>query len=309
MDKKKPPQSQGFDLLLLLSATFLGLSVAVLVFSLLEQFLFEPDSDVGDIIAATATAMGALTIGGIAVMQIRKHRWAEIQAQAEIDTRTGERLSQAIEHLGASGRDNLHIRVGAILEFERLAEDSERDQVRIAEILLRFLFTNLPSDGKLKKQDAIYDVDMALQVLSNIARKHIEIKRNKKNRKTKPPYWVYRATAVVSQTELNNVNLTLMAWSGIKANRLNLQDLQIKNADLFRANFRKSNLESVQFSGSSLDDANLSYANIKAADFTNTTLINTKFKGAIIDEHTKFDPGVREKYFPDFKPNENTPDS
>jgi hypothetical protein len=28
----------------------------------------------------------------------------------------------------------------------------------------------------------------------------------------------------------------------------------------------------------------------------------TKFADAVIDDETKFSPGVREKYFPDFKP-------
>ena len=354
--------------------TGIGLSIAIVMFWALRQFFFEPDSNVGDIISATATAMGALTIGGIATIQYRKHRWAEKQAQSEIETRTGERLGQAIEHLGS---DTLHIKLGAVYEFNRLAQDSPRDKESIVQILTAFI----KSHKVVKDEDLPQDVEAAARILSQLIRMLIEETARtarKRNRfrfyKVKGamderihrkmfskirlflPLCVYNATDAISALGKKNIielgglqasylefplanlygaNLFQANLKGANFNRANLTAVNLSEANLENANLDGTELVGALLIATNLKDASLSWTNLTGAEIggtnfkgahligtnfqnsridgirpsKNTQPVNTNFVDALITKHTKFDPGVREKYFPDFKPNENTPDS
>jgi len=107
-----------------------GLGTAFVLFCTVQWWLFgkftfrnqapkDPPISSKDVISMTATALGGFTIGGVAVMQYRKHKWAEYQAKMDEVSKIGEILGKAIEHLGDP---NEHIRISAIYEFRNIAE-------------------------------------------------------------------------------------------------------------------------------------------------------------------------------------------
>jgi len=296
---KRPPSWKNFDVWVLMSM-LVGLGVAVATFFVLRRFLFGDSDGTGDIISGTATALGGLTIGGIAVMQYRKHKWAEYQAKLDEDTRTGERLSKAIEHLG--NKDALHIRIGAIYEFKRLAQDSPRDKESVVEILTAFIKSR---SQKLEEGQALpQDIEAAARVLSQLARELIEEmpKKASKEWRGRPPECVFVATKEISALNIKGV----FQWNELKAARLNLRGINLKGARLFGANLEDAGISGANFVGVSLSRANLAGADLVKTNLAGAFLCDvfvdnkTNFRKTIIDEHTKFDPGVREKYFPDF---------
>ena len=316
--KRRPPQWYQFGWWVVAGA-LVGLGIAfglfcVVHFLLYGNFAFikhmqalagATDVKPADIFSMTATALGGFTIGGVAVMQYRKHKWAEYQAKMDEDSRTGERLGKAIEHL--SEEQKLHTRLGAIYELERLAEDSYRDQLRIADILTCFISTKFPEDETLedKELEKWLDVDRAMRIASNIARIAVEnAKCSRKDRKhwRTLPSWVYLITQMTSKVKYEG-NSTALCWDLLKASKLNLDGMQLKNAQFYGADFRKSILTGVLFNDSYLELADFSGADLFCTDFRGANLENAKFKKAKnmryakIDGNTRFSPGVRMKYF------------
>jgi len=240
---KRPPKWYHFNRWVFLSAG-IGLGIAVGAFFLLRNFLFPADSDPGDILTATATALGGLTIGGVAVMQFRKHKWAEYQAahstKLEEDTKTGERLSKAIEHLGDKNED---IRVAAVYELKRLAVDSTRDREAIGQILLKFIHRKTRDKIFDYKENPLeQDVKAAIEMLSN---------------------WVQ--------------------YGGLNAENMDLCGIWLVGAQLSRANFTRAILEDAHLEGAYFFDACFLSAYLKNAHFKKATLLRTRLSQSVLE--------------------------
>ena len=311
MSKKKPPNWKNFDFWVLVSAV-IGLGIAIAVFLSLRKFLFEADSGTGDIITATATALGGLTIGGVAVMQYRKHKWAEYQAKLDEDSRTGERLSQAIEHLG--DKENLHIRLGAIYEFKNLVEDSARNKENIMQIITAYI-KSYPAE---KEQMTPQDIEAAARVLSQLAREIIELTAEKArkqfSRKQIVRYiaWRLRRREMRKKTlkklssktkkELRQSKKALLHLDKYMSKKTSSECLRVVLPELvFIATkeiskldienpFPWSKLKANQVcfrsknsgSGIVLRNADLSFAQLNEVDFENADLENIEFMGAYL---------------------------
>jgi len=242
------------------------------------DFAGEAKTSLSDVLSMTATAIGGLAIGGVAVMQYRKHKWGEYQAKLEEDTRTGERLSKAIEHLGDK---ELHIRLGAIHELKRLAEDSERDRMSIGQILLRFIHS--------KTKGMVYDENSPLDQDAETAIRMLL-------------YWpaefdegLYAVHMHLEGIWLKEANLGEANFAYAHLDGANLEETQLSRARLCNAHLVGASLK-----GASLYRANLLETHLEGTDFRNTRSNDTileNFSTAIIDDNTRFDPGVRLKYF------------
>jgi len=290
-----------------------------------------------DIVGMTATALGGLTIGGVAVMQYRKHKWEEVQtekqdkhmdsqieliksqledskhqAKMEEDTRTGERLSKAIEHLGrgkAGAEDDLHIRLGAIFEFSNLAEDSPRNKENIVQILTAFI------KSCIKKQSGPQDIQMAARVLSLLTRELIEetAERASKDNKLRPPECVFEATEQLSDFAEQDFHSRgeeksqneYICWQGLNADWLILDTITLTGSNLSNAhlkgtsfegaklagvNLNAAYLEGVRFILASLKEVDFGFAHLEGAVFTDVLAITdrTNFGYAFIDNKTYF---------------------
>jgi len=282
MGKKRPPNWRNYDAWVLMSM-LVGLGIAVTCFFLLRRFLFPGGSDVSDIISATATALGGLTIGGVAVMQYRKHKWAEYQAKLDEDSRTGERLSKAIEHLGSG---ELYVRIGAMHEFVRLAADSERDREAIGQILLRFIHSK--TQGKIydDKNPLEQDVETATHMLRywtgfgglRAQGLHLE------------GIWLkdaYLKKARFYRTYLNAAHLEHANMKNADFEDAILDGAHLEHADMWYANLKEASLHGAHLENAILYDAHLDHANLSSADLTKATLVgasldDTDFRCAIL---------------------------
>ena len=303
---KKPPNWKNFDGWVALCA-LVGLVIAAGAYLFVRFVIFKGAAITGkvtqgDIISATATVLGGFTIGGVAVMQYRKHKWGEYQAdyqarfaeqQAKLDedTRTGERLSKAIEHLG---HKNENIRISAIYELERLAEDSHRDWERIAKILTRFISSIV--EGLEDKEKMPRDARTAADVLQALARKMIEEKAEKASEKNVlcPPPCVFEATEILStfSVQISEVDFDghgwrpaeyhneYLDWSMIKANWLDMTGISLKGANLRFANMQGAHLIEAILQGVNLWDAILESALINRACLKDAILHNANLKDA-----------------------------
>jgi len=258
-----------------------------------------------DIFSMTTTVIGGFTIGGVAVMQYRKYKWAEYQAKLDEDSKTGQRLSTAIVHLGEEQK--LHIRLGAIYEFKNLAEDSPRNKENIVQILTAFLKSYQPEEGQSLPQD----VEAAARVLSKLAREMIEDKAKKLNLFLKsdfilawleqegffkilmeilyPPQCVFDATEMISNLSMEDK----FPWVGLKADKLILEDMMLRDADLRQSNFKGTSLKRSHLEGTDLYEAYLEGTNLQGISINS----ETNFVGAYIDEKTRFDESVQLKTF------------
>jgi len=124
--------------------------------------------------------------------------------------------------------------------------------------------------------------------------------------------------ATILEADFENVNLfnadlqyTTITDTNLKKVRLAyayLGNANIIDSNLQDANLEEADLEHVDLSGSNLKGANLKEANLEGADLSGVNLRGANLtdviitEDTVIDTKTKFDPGVREKLFPDFKP-------
>jgi len=327
--KRKPPQWQRFDRWVFFGA-LVGLGIAIGVFCTVHFVLYGnfafiknmrgmalvSDIKPSDILTMTATALGGFTIGGAAVMQYRKHKWAEYQAKMDEDSRTGERLSKAIEHL--SEEQKLHTRLGAIYEFKNLAEDSPRNKENIVQILTAFLISYevveeqpLPQDIEAlitsirsyvpkKKQALRRDIEVAAaRVLSPLVKDLIEetAKKANKNNRLQLPKDLFNAIEMLNKVSIADI----FQWQGLKASWMIFDSVCLEGAHLEGANLKGALLRG------SLMGAHLHKANLKGVDFRGTcfdgnTDFGSSFTKAIIDDKTYFNLGVRMKYFGEEEP-------
>jgi len=328
---RKLPKWQWFDLWVL-GGAIVGLGVAFGVFCLVQFVLFRNgavllniyrvrgDTKPSDIITMTATALGGLTIGAVAVMQYRKHKWEEYQTKLDGDTKTGERLGRAIEHLSS---DQLHTRLGAIYEFKNLAEDSPRNKENIVQILTAFIKSW--RDRNMTKT-LPQDIEAAARMLSQLTRGLIEetakeakannfLRPKRKKFVTEPSQCVFDATEELSYLVARKA--FQLTWFSLRAEGLALFRIRLNGASLRCATFKDSmligaNMEGAELEFSNLNNGNFDGANLKGAALSFAHLEGTSFfraqfdektdfgegEGkAIIDDKTLFDPGVREKYF------------
>lgn len=323
--KRKPPQWHRFDRWVVLGA-LAGLGIASMAFVLIHHFLFggidlsqfkdSQNINPSDIISATATALGGLTIGGVAIMQYRKHKWAEYQGKLDEDSRTGERLSQAIEHLGSK---ELHVRLGAIYEFKNLAEDSPRNKENIVQILTAFVKAYQDSMSKEKYFPLPQDVEAAAETLSQLTRELIEetsetarrknrwrpfklahfrgvtwiktlktkmkvqnLLRPLKKQQIKPPLCIFKATEVLSKFALNRWSRNVfLKWPNLKASWVDLSESVLKGVFLRSARLEGVDLGLARLEGADLREAYLGGAQLNAARLEGANLGSARLEGAI----------------------------
>jgi len=314
----RPPKWQRFDIWVFFGA-LVGLGIAVGAYLFVRFVIFGNPTTTGaitqgDIISATATVLGGFTIGGVAVMQFRKHKWAEYQAKMDEDTRTGERLSKAIEHLG---NDELHIRLGAIYELKRLADDSKRDREAIGQILLRFIHSKTkgkvykyehPIVGALEGLNDFFDFEHPYVGSYDLFIENHPLEQDVETAIHMLSYWA-KNFGGLSATNLNLEGIRLQCAELMFAQ---LNGIRLENAHLEFANLGYAHLAGVGFYRAHLEDATFYGAHLEGADFEDAHLEGADFRKARfndytsfciyahIDAHTRFDPGVREKYFPNF---------
>lgn len=162
------------------------------------------------------------------------------------DKQITERFAKAIEQLGS---DKIETRLGAIYTLERIAKDSSKDHWTIMEILTAFVRENAPVNKKEEKTgNAEILINEGLDV-----QKLEEIKERSKIRTD-----IQAALTVIGRRNYQYEQ---------ENQRLDLSSIDIRNANLIKAN-----LERVDFIGSNLEGALLHEARLQNAYFNGSSL-------------------------------------
>jgi uncharacterized protein YjbI with pentapeptide repeats len=257
-------------------AVVVALGIGAGLFWLMYELFYTPEqTNLYDVTRTVIAALAALTVGGAAVIQYRKHKIAEIDLADTHDAKMSERLSMAIEHLAA---DKLHIRIGALYELRRLAEDSPRDRASIQEIVTQFL------NGKRDE-------------IEELSRAHADnVPRYKNGRIVflKLPSLPSDITVALNMLFFLHKNYRddykedcEIMWDCLDARYLNLRALPFVNASLWEA----------RFDGASLYEAHFDDANILEAHFDDANLVGAHFDGALLDEAHFDGANLKEAHF------------
>jgi hypothetical protein len=275
-----------------------GIVAALAIFYLIYRLLFAPIGavsktwELSDVITATATAIGGLTIGGAALIQLRKHKFLEYQTTQQLDAQLGEQLRKAIEHLGS---DKEHIRLGAIYELKRLAEDSSRDRDSIVRILASFIESRKdeyappePEEGTAPenkpKPEIKPDVRAAATIASAIIKDEIERTAavSTKKHKKRPADYVFVAAKAISWLPLEYKN-NFFPWEKLFAMNLDLFGIRLWGADLTGADLWGTNLRDAVLTG-----ATLTHANLTGAALSYAYLAGAKLSADLLGAHLSY---------------------
>jgi uncharacterized protein YjbI with pentapeptide repeats len=254
-------------------AVVVALGIGAGLFWLMYE-LFSEQANLYDVTRTVIAALAALTVGGAAVIQYRKHKIAEIDLADTHDAKMSERLSMAIEHLAA---DKLHIRIGALYELRRLAEDSPRDRASIQEIVTQFLngkrgeieeLSRASADKVPRDKHRQIEYDKLPSLPSDIA--DITVALN-------TLFFLYE------NYRDDNKEDCKIAWDYLDARYLNLSKLPFVNASLREARFESAYFSKSHFDGADLKGAHFDGAELWHTYFDGADLYNTHFNGAKFD--------------------------
>ena len=252
-----------------------------------------------DAVSAAISTLGALSVGGVAVIQLRKHKIYENQAeldhevklkqldameqdrivkQKQLDAMYGERLATAIEHLKD---DSLPIRMGALFELKWLGLDSPIEQDKIVRILSSFIMEHIQSARIIETG---YFIPSPLEDYAY-----------------RPNQDVFIAREIISQFFEENSHHASLDY--LNADGLDLHSIQLKGADLQHANLQGTWLRESNLIAAMLQDANLEGANLYGAFLNKASLscanlreVDLRFaflEGADIGKAHIGDEGVR----------------
>ncbi|MCL2023158.1 MAG: pentapeptide repeat-containing protein [Oscillospiraceae bacterium] len=246
-----------------------------------------------------------------------------------------DRLRQAIEHLGSN---SVVIQKASIYEFERLAVDSKKDRESIKQILFKYFDMATANSQKDEVVNPPLFRSVALEAAAALSRLYdklgdridLEGYTNNGDFRGLQLRGAFLIDANFSGANLEGADFRKAILFGANFSGANLQGADFCGALPIGANFSVANLQGADFRKAELFGANLSFANFSVASLIGGTklpyadffmrnlqgadLREAGLKGAnlqeanleeamidettIIDESTKFSPGVREKYFP-----------
>ena len=175
------------------------------------------------------------------------------------------RFTRAIAHLGHA---EMAIRVGGISDLEQLAQDSEKDHVRIMDVLTAYVRERAPRPAAARPaaaQTPPRDIQAILTVLGRWA-------TTGKNRGT--------ARLDLSNTHLVGAILLAANLSGADLSGADLSGAKLSGASLSGANLSKAKLLGVSLSRVDLSGANLSAADLSGANLSGASLSGASLSGA-----------------------------
>jgi len=216
----------------------IGLIVGGITFALFYIFFSnKPNTNISDIVTATATLIGALTLGGAAAIQYRKQWFTERQVQADerrVEKDLVERLKNAIVDLDDV---KLAVRIATIYELKRLAVNEEEAEN----------INTLLSDFFKSKVEIL-------------AKEHAKAREeNPELENARPEKDVFIAADVL--TYLYTQFECRASLFNLYADHLDLSEIKLQGAKL-----RKAHLQGVDLSYAMLQGADLSYATVQGAD-------------------------------------------
>ncbi|MFI7449738.1 pentapeptide repeat-containing protein [Nonomuraea sp. NPDC049714] len=190
-----------------------------------------------------------------------------------------DRYIRAVEQLGSKTID---VRFGAIHALDRLAQDSPRDRVTIANVMAAYVREHDPKPKKRPPEQPTTDVQAALTVLGSV----YGTPRAEKG-------YERRCDCRLARIRIPGADLSFLNLSRANLSRADLRGVDLSSADLpkailFRADLRGAKLDDTDLTGTDLRRADLRGTDLSEADLTDANLI-----GAKTNDETKFPPGIK----------------
>ncbi|SPF80880.1 pentapeptide repeat-containing protein [Pseudoprimorskyibacter insulae] len=138
---------------------------------------------------------------------------------------------------------NLEVRIGAIYALERISQASDRDHVRVMEILCAYVRETSPKAStrlqRLKnrnKMEARADIQAAIDVIGRRGRKSISLERQN-NTRSEHGYRLDLRFANLQNYDLSKLNLSNARFNGANLNGVDLFQTNLDSADFRKATF------------------------------------------------------------------------
>ncbi len=173
--------------------------------------------------------------------------------QQNVERLITERFAKATEQLGS---DQMAVRLGAIYQLERIAQDSKRDHWTVVETLSAYIRENAKQNDDLVPPTT--DIQAALTVLCR--RKWRNTEKN--------------------GIDLSNTNLQKADLSNAHLERANLWNARLEEADLGEAHLERANLGKAHLERAFLGKAHLEGAKLWDAQLEDALLGKAHLEGA-----------------------------
>ena len=261
-------------------------SVAGMVDLLRAEAGKEPPTteDIRNLAYAVAVLLGVLVAASTIPFGLIKVWMSERSTNAAEQGLITDRISQAIAGLGAdktvkvTGSDgtstegtepNLEVRIGSIYALERIAQDSDRDHIQVMQILCTYIRTNAP--WEYAKQ--------AEQAADEFPRNDIQTALSVIGRRSKDKINLERAKNYQLDLRLANLKRADMRDGDFAHALFNVSLLErasIQRADMTAAILTFANLQNARLSNATFDKASARKADFSGSDITQTQ-INAMF--------------------------------
>ncbi|MBL4807399.1 MAG: pentapeptide repeat-containing protein [Rhodobacteraceae bacterium] len=248
-----------------LAVIFLPLAVLA-AFEVYVLVLAGPQSDVRGYAILLSAIIGApFIIWRTWIAQ----KTGEVTAQGHMT----DRISKAVEQLGAEktvwkdnkqwSEPNLEVRIGAIYQLERIAQDSMRDHISVMEVLCAYVRSNASkADDSYTKtySSPREDIKSALTVIGRRSEQQIEFERTILRNKLKTEFRLDLSKVHICGADLQNMNFENAKFSYSDISRSLVRRSSFRGALLFKTNFKNSYFSAADFELALVFEANFTNA-------------------------------------------------
>jgi hypothetical protein len=242
------------------------------------EYLIEISKTAGVFIGGIAVFSNAFFAGRSAEAANKNAEAANKNANVANQKHITERFAKAMEQLGS---EKIEVKLGAIYTLEGIAEDSEKDQWTIMEILTAFVRKNAP----IKEEDHLqYQDQENIQKLPKLGLDIQACLTIIGDRKYPDPLY--------KRLDLTDVNISKANLTEANLKKANLIKVNLIGADLIGANLSGAYLIGANLSGANLFIANLTGADLSKADLTGAYLRQADLSKADLTGAYRFEPDL-----------------
>ncbi len=248
-------------------------------------------------------------VGGGALLIGLFFTWQQLQIT--LDGQITDRITKAVEQIGS---ENLSVRLGGLYALERIALDSDRDVLKIIDIICAFIRINSPSEfsargifstsyeRELSEEEfgiisqTIFnpprppeEIQTALQILSNLSPQHQRLSIDRQKQKINLLASNISGVKLSSGSGLTNLvldksNSDFVLMPNVNLTHLRASQSNFRGAFLEGANLKNSNLSESFFECAVLTQATLEGCHFNGARLDKATLVKVKAKGVVFNQ-------------------------
>ncbi len=192
--------------------------------------------------------------------------------------------------LGKRTRPNIEVRLGAIYALERIAQDSDRDHIRIMEILCAYIRENAPASGASDHVLGAWSDHPDTMTADESEARAVSLGQRRyahdgwSSSLPKPRTDIVAAIEVVGRRSATQIDLELRHRhrQGAETYRLDLRAVNLQAADLSHLNLGRALLAGARMEGADLSGARMEGADLSGARMEGANLFGARMEGAVL---------------------------